>query len=244
MPTTTEPDPGTTDDLKAKATGAAEQAQDKLADAAGQAQEKLSGAKETAKEQAQQAGSQARGRVRDEVDRRSSELGERAGGTASDLRAVGDELRGQGKDGPAKMATELADRADQVAGYLGRSDADGLLHDLERFGRERPWTVIAGGFAAGFVASRLLKSSSTERYHSTGNGRSSSAPTGGRTALTGAAPQPGPQTAGVTPLPTSDLSGAAVTRSPLDELAEDAGRANVRTNVIREEGLGVDDGAS
>jgi hypothetical protein len=48
-----------------------------------------------------------------------------------------------------------------------------LLRDVEDFARRNPWAVAAGGFALGFVASRLLKASSSERY------RASTRSTGG-----------------------------------------------------------------
>ena len=51
-------------------------------------------------------------------------------------------------------------------GYLKDADADRILHDVEDLGRRQPWAVIAGGLAVGFMASRFLKASSSERYRS------------------------------------------------------------------------------
>jgi hypothetical protein len=121
-------------------------------------------AAQQAKETAQQAAGQAKGRLRDQVDHRSSEAGERVSGMAQDVRSVGAELRRQGKDQPAKLADQAAERAERLGGYLTRADGDTILRDLEDFGRERPWAVIAGGLALGFVASRFLKASSSRRY--------------------------------------------------------------------------------
>jgi ElaB/YqjD/DUF883 family membrane-anchored ribosome-binding protein len=129
-----------------------------------QVKQKAGEAKEQVKEQAQQAAGQARGRVRDEADRRSTQAGERVQAQASDLRSVGDQLRQQGKEGPAKIADQLADRAERVGGYLQRSDGDTLLEDLEEIARKNPWAVVAGGVVVGFAASRLLKTSSRDRY--------------------------------------------------------------------------------
>jgi len=131
-----------------------DRAQEKAQEAAGQAQEK-----------AQQAAGQARNRVRDEVDTRSTQAGEQAQTVAQDVRSVGDHLRSQGKDKPAELADKAAARVADVGDYLKRSDGDAILRDVERFGRERPWAVMAGGIVIGIAASRFLKASSSRRYH-------------------------------------------------------------------------------
>ena len=123
-------------------------------------------AKEQAKEKAQEGAQQARRGVRDQVDQRSTQAGERVGSTAQDIRSVSEELRKQGKDQPAKLAEQAASRAESLGDYLQRSDGDTILRDVEDFGRQRPWAVIAGGLALGFAASRFLKASSSRRYES------------------------------------------------------------------------------
>lgn len=133
-------------------------------DARGQTQEKAKEVAGQAQEQMQQAAGQAKSRVRDEVDRRSTDAGRRVQGTASDIRGVGEELRKQGKDQPARLADQVAERAERVGGYLERSDGDSILRDVEDFGRRQPWAVALGGLAVGIVASRLLKASSEGRY--------------------------------------------------------------------------------
>lgn len=136
--------------------GATEQAQDKAKEVAGQAQEK-----------ARDAGQQMRGRVSQQVDQRSTQAGEQVHGTAEDVRSFAQQLRDQGKDKPAQYAEQAADRAERVGGYLQDADGDRILNDVEDFGRRNPWAVVAGGMALGFVASRMLKASSNERYRST-----------------------------------------------------------------------------
>jgi hypothetical protein len=135
--------------------GTATDARQAAQDAAGQAQEK-----------AREAAGQAKGRAREEVDRRSTETGQRVSSTAGDVRSVGEELRKQGKEGPARMADQVADRADRLGSYLQESDADRILRDVEDFGRRQPWAVVAGGIVLGFAASRFLKASSRDRYRS------------------------------------------------------------------------------
>jgi len=133
--------------------GAAAKAQDKAQQAAGQA-----------KEQAQQAAGQARNRISGEVDTRTTQAGEQAQTVAQDVRSVGEHLRSQGKDQPADLADKAAARVADIGDYLKRSDGDAILRDVERFGRERPWAVMAGGMVLGLAASRFLKASSSRRY--------------------------------------------------------------------------------
>ncbi|MDQ6816900.1 MAG: hypothetical protein M3018_05760 [Actinomycetota bacterium] len=132
--------------------------------AGGGAQEKAQEVAGEAQEKAQQAATQAKGKVREQVDQRSSDLGQRASGTAEDLRGVAEHLRSQGKDQPAQLAEKAAERVDGVGAYLQRSDGERILRDVEDFGRQRPWAVVAGGLMLGFAASRFLKASSSERY--------------------------------------------------------------------------------
>jgi hypothetical protein len=121
---------------------------------------------EQAKEKAQEGAQQAKRSVRDQVDQRSTAAGERVSSMAGDARSVAEELRNQGKEQPAKLAEQAAQRAESLGNYLQRSDGDTILRDVEDFGRQRPWAVIAGGLALGFAASRFLKASSSRRYQS------------------------------------------------------------------------------
>jgi hypothetical protein len=119
-----------------------------------------------AQQQVGAATDRAREQVRDQVNRRSSEAGERVQTTAADVRSVAEELRRQGKDAPAKYAEQAAEKAERLGGYLHEADGDRILRDVEDFGRRNPWAVVAGGMALGFLGSRLLKASSSERYRS------------------------------------------------------------------------------
>jgi len=159
-----------------------EQAQDKAQEVAGQARDK-----------AQEAAGEARSRLREQVDQRSTQAGERISATSSDLRSVGQELRNQGKDTPARLADQAADRVERVGSYLGQSDADKILRDVEDFGRRQPLAVLAGGMVLGIAAARFLKASSSRRY-------------GSRTAGMNGASGAGPAT--LPPVPQSSAPGA------------------------------------
>ena len=130
---------------------------------------------------------QARGRLRDQIDQRSTQAGDQVQSTAQDVRKVAEQLRGQGKDTPARVAEQVADRAESFGSYLRDADGERLLRDVEDFARRQPMLVAAGSLALGFAASRFLKASSSRRYQ-TGPDRSYTGPSGyNATAVTGTA---------------------------------------------------------
>src|SRR3954451_14518596 len=141
---------------------------------ADQAKQRAQQATDQAKDAAQQATQQARGRVRDEVDRRSTDAGDQATSVADAMRQASQQLREQGKDQPAKPMEQAADRVESAGRWLRESDGDRILHDVEDFGRRNPLAVAAGGLAIGFALSRLLKASSTERYRGSSYGSTGS----------------------------------------------------------------------
>jgi hypothetical protein len=166
-------------------------------------------AKDQAKEKAQATAQQAKRGVRDQVDQRSTEAGERVGTAAQDIRSVSEELRKQGKDQPAKLAEQAATRAESLGDYLQRTDGDTILRDIEDFGRQRPWAVIAGGLALGFAASRFLKASSTRRYESSYEAPPRNLTAGAPTSRTGQAVGDA-GTLDATPPPREDYGGTGL----------------------------------
>lgn len=137
------------------AQGESTEVREKAQEVAGQAQEK-----------AQEAAGRARDTMREQVDQRSTQAGEKISGTAHDLRSVSEELRNQGKDTPAKFADRGAEQIEKVGSYLSESDGDKLLSDVEDLGRRQPLAVLAGGLVVGMAAARFLKASSRSRYRS------------------------------------------------------------------------------
>jgi vacuolar-type H+-ATPase subunit E/Vma4 len=136
-----------------------------------QAKETAQNAAEQAKQTAQQATQQARGRVRDQVDRRSTEAGEQATSVADAIRQSAQQLREQGKEGVAKPIEQAADQVQRAGSWLRDADGDRILNDVEDFARSKPMIVLAGSAVVGFALSRLLKASSTQRYgQRSGNG--------------------------------------------------------------------------
>ncbi len=115
-------------------------------------------------ERAAQVADQAKGFVSQQVDQRSTDLGNQLSTHVDSLRAVGNGLRSQGQETPAKLAEVLAERAEGVAQYLKSANGDRVLRDIENMGRRQPWLALTAGVALGFVASRFLKATSAERY--------------------------------------------------------------------------------
>jgi hypothetical protein len=178
----------------------------------GEAQEKAQEVAGEAQEKARDAAGKAQENVRQQVDQRSTEAGEKVTSTAQDLRSVGEELRKQGKDTPAKLADRAAEQTEKVGSYLKDKGPDEMLHDVEDFGRQRPWAVLAGGLALGVVAARFLKASSRDRYQQRSGVSNGARPTGQVPQRTTPPPlnrsavepvvSPPPPTAKPTPTPT------------------------------------------
>ena len=120
------------------------------------------------KSAASDAATRSRSFISSQLDDRSTQIGNSISSTAGDLRKIADELRSsETVSGTAGVADRGADALDKVGTYLKSTDGDQLLADAETFARERPWAIAVGALAAGFAASRLLKSSSVRRYRST-----------------------------------------------------------------------------
>jgi hypothetical protein len=128
-------------------------------DDTGQAQEK-------AQDKAKEVAGQAKGRLREQVDQRSTQAGQQLSSAADDVRSVAEQFRTEGKDTPARYADQAAEKAEQVGQRLQDASGDELLRDVEDFARKNPWAVAAGGLVLGLAASRMLKASSSQRYRS------------------------------------------------------------------------------
>jgi len=123
---------------------------------------------EKTKQAAGKLGDKATEALRTQTDERSTKAGESVESVAKAFRSTGDKLRMEGAPGPVATAVDtIADKAEQLGAYLRENDSETLLHDLERFGRNKPWAIAAAAAGVGFVASRLLKASSTTRYERT-----------------------------------------------------------------------------
>jgi hypothetical protein len=117
-----------------------------------------------AQEKAKEVAGQAKGRLKEQVDQRSTEAGQQITTVATDVRSVAHELRSRGKDTPARYAEQAAEKVQSAGQWLENADGDQILRDVEDFARRNPWAVAAGGLVVGLAASRFLKASSSQRY--------------------------------------------------------------------------------
>jgi ElaB/YqjD/DUF883 family membrane-anchored ribosome-binding protein len=129
-------------------------------------QEMVSQAQQQVQEKAQVVRGKAGDRLREQVNQRSTQVGEQTQSLAGTVRQTAEQLRNDGKDGQAGVAEQAADRVERVGTYLRDSDADTILSNVEDFARRRPWLVGGAGALLGFLASRFLKASSGKRYES------------------------------------------------------------------------------
>ena len=134
-----------------------------------QAKEKVQETAQQVQEKAQDVKGQAGGRIRQELDTRSTEAGSQLQSTAEAMRRTAEQLQQEGKETPAKVTNLVAERAERLGTYMTGANADRIVRDVENFARRQPWLVAIGGAMAGFFASRFLKASSGSRYES-GNG--------------------------------------------------------------------------
>lgn len=105
-----------------------------------------------------------RGAVINQIDRRTTQLGNVVDEHANNLRDMSDSLRGQGQDATARLVDMAADRLNRVSTYLTQTDGDRIVHDIERVARTQPMITAAAGFVVGMTAARLLKAGAAQRY--------------------------------------------------------------------------------
>ena len=123
---------------------------------AAQAQEKV-------QETAHQAGSTAAKYVRQQTESRGQQVATELQNVAGALRRSSHALHADGNTTAARAIEQVTDRLESLGGYLGGTGGDKMLHDLETFGRRKPWGMIGIGMGVGMIASRFLKASSSRR---------------------------------------------------------------------------------
>src|SRR3954451_12429121 len=145
--------------------------------------EAVSSAQEQVQEKAQDVQQQASHRLRQQVDERSTQVGEQATALAGALRRAGEQLEQDGNDQPARLVRQASQQLERVGGYLCDADADQILGRVEGFARSRPWVAGGIGALAGFMGSRFLKASSGGRYERQRQLGQSSPPQGTRVGM-------------------------------------------------------------
>jgi hypothetical protein len=133
-----------------------------------QATQAMGDAKDMAQAQVGQVADKGRGAVRSQVDQRSTQAGSQAQMLADTLRQTASQLRAEGDQQNARyagIADQGADRLERVGGYLTNADADEILGKVEDVARRQPWLIAGAGLLVGVAAARVMKASSSQRYH-------------------------------------------------------------------------------
>src|SRR4051794_17987141 len=121
-------------------------------------------AQERVQQTAQQATQKGAHMLKEQTEARAAQASEELRAVVDALRRSGHALHADGKESSGGAVDAVTDRLDRLAHYLGGTSGDRMLHDVEAFGRRRPWGMIGIGLGIGLVASRFLKASSETRY--------------------------------------------------------------------------------
>ena len=105
-------------------------------------------------------------RVTEQVESRIADkkvrAAERVSTVAETLKSSSEDLRDRGEERVSHYVEQAADQVERIATYLQDTNVADVVHRVERFARREPAAFMAGAFAVGFLASRLLKSSQPE----------------------------------------------------------------------------------
>ncbi len=115
-----------------------------------------------ARYQASRLGEQAWGQAKSQVGTQKDRMSRQLDSVAQVLHQSGQQLREQGQGTIGQYADRASDQLSRVSGYLHDRNPDQLLHDAERFARQRPAIFLGGAFTAGLLAARFLKSSAQD----------------------------------------------------------------------------------
>src|SRR2546423_2678486 len=123
------------------------------------------GAKETARNIANDTKETARSMLGEQQKAAASGLGDFAGVLRKAARDMGDD------SAPiSRMVESTADKLERFSGSLRDKDLNSLMRDVEGFARRQPVAFFGAALAAGFLAMRFLKASDPRSTHmSSGN---------------------------------------------------------------------------
>jgi hypothetical protein len=140
---------------------------DQAAEVANVARDQAGQVAGTMKEQATYVAGDVKAQGREVVDRTKEQLRhqgeEQARQAARSLRTLADETRALAEGRPdeagpvANYVRQAGERLEGVAQRVEERGAQGMVEDLERFGRRRPGMFLVGAALGGFVAGRLIR---------------------------------------------------------------------------------------
>lgn len=100
--------------------------------------------------------------IRRQADKGSKELGGRLNAVADGLESSSDDFHDREKEVASSVARYLAYAVRRAGTYLEHTDVARMAEDAREYARERPWLVVAAGFAAGFALARAIKNAAAE----------------------------------------------------------------------------------
>lgn len=123
------------------------------ADVVDVAKDELAELTHQARTHARQLWTQASGQVREQADTGRRQLAELVHSLSSEL---GEMASKSTQDGPVTaLARQAAARGGALSHWLSNTDASGVLVEVRRFARRRPWAFLGGAVVAGVVVGRL-----------------------------------------------------------------------------------------
>ncbi|SCE16334.1 hypothetical protein GA0115261_1034710 [Streptomyces sp. OspMP-M43] len=208
------PGAGTAAETAQTAQDAAREGTDLVADKAGD----VAG---TVREQAAEVTGEATARAQDVIGELRSQLEDQARSQtqrlADNIRRLADDLHGMSRNGDSDSSAvgavkQIADRGHQAASRLEDRGPDGLLGDLQGFGRRRPGAFLAGAALAGFATARLAKGAKAADGAEDPPAGTTDGGAGWR-ASQAPAPRPTPPSPPLTASSQGDMAPGPVTRS-------------------------------
>jgi len=95
--------------------------------------------------------------TRETLDRGKHEVAERLRRLGTSLQSMSSELSQEDRRA-SQYADKIRTRLESAANYVESANLESIVHDVERFARQKPAMFLGGAFAAGIAAARFLKS--------------------------------------------------------------------------------------
>lgn len=143
------------DTAKEEAAGVAEDAKSAAAQVSGTAKDEAAKVASSAKEQASSLLSEATSNLRTQTDAGKSHAAAGLRGISGELSSLADGSKEQGA--VSDLARQASHRVGDAAGWLEGRDLDGVLSDVQDFARRRPLAFIGLALGAGVVVGRLSR---------------------------------------------------------------------------------------
>jgi hypothetical protein len=101
--------------------------------------------------------------IRDQIAQRAQAVGSQLVAGSKDLRYLEAELQERGFEPIASVVRRVSEGAEHIGRSLAEGDADRVAERMRELTGGDPWKIVAGGFTAGLLAARALKSYRAER---------------------------------------------------------------------------------